>query len=65
MATKVGYGKTGWRATAWGELLSEYLGTLVLLAFGTGSVAVAVVGLTMSGRTVVIFQGAGGWMLIG
>jgi glycerol uptake facilitator protein len=57
-------GKTGWRATTWGELLSEYLGTLVLLAFGTGSVAVAVVGLTMSGRTVVIFQGAGGWLLI-
>jgi glycerol uptake facilitator protein len=65
MATKVRYGKTGWRATAWGELLSEYLGTLVLLALGAGSVAVAVVGLTMSGRTVVIFQGAGGWMLIG
>lgn len=64
MTTTVRYGKTGWRATTWGELLSEYLGTLVLLAFGTGSVAVAVVGLTMSGRTVVIFQGAGGWMLI-
>ncbi len=57
-------GKTGWRATVWGELLSEYLGTMVLLAFGAGSVAVAVVGLTMSGRTVVIFQGAGGWLLI-
>jgi len=57
-------GKQGWRATPWGEVFSEYLGTLVLLAFGTGSVAVAVVGLTMSGRTVVIFQGAGGWMLI-
>lgn len=57
-------GKTGWRATLWGELLSEYLGTLVLLAFGTGVVAVAVVGLTMSGRTTVIFDGAGGWLLI-
>ncbi|PSR26551.1 MAG: aquaporin [Sulfobacillus thermosulfidooxidans] len=58
------HGKTGWRATTWGELLAEYLGTLVLLAFGAGSVAVAVVGLTMSGRTIVIFQGAGGWLLI-
>jgi glycerol uptake facilitator protein len=57
-------GKTGWRATTWGELLSEFLGTLVLIAFGDGVVAVAVVGLTMSDRTVVIFQGAGGWLLI-
>ncbi len=64
MATERRIGKQGWRATPWGEVLSEYLGTLVLLAFGTGSVAVAVVGLTMSGRTVVIFQGAGGWMVI-
>lgn len=57
-------GKTGWRATVWGELLAEFLGTFVLLAFGAGSVAVAVVGLTESGRTLVIFQGAGGWLLI-
>jgi len=57
-------GKTGWRATAWGELLSEFLGTFVLLAFGDGVVAVAVAGLTMSGRTPVIFAGAGGWLLI-
>ncbi len=64
MAGKNTMGKRGWRATAWGELLSEFLGTAVLLAFGAGSVAVAVVGLTMSGRTLVIFQGAGGWMLI-
>lgn len=64
MEQQIGIGKSGWRATAWGELLSEYLGTLVLLAFGAGVVAVAVVGLTMSGRTSVIFQGAGGWLLI-
>ncbi len=57
-------GKCGWWAAAWGELFSEFLGTVVLLAFGAGSVAVAVVGLTISGRTLVIFQGAGGWMLI-
>ncbi len=56
--------KVGWRATVWGELLSEFLGTMVLIAFGTGVVAVAVVGLTESGRTLVIFQGAGGWLLI-
>lgn len=64
MRQQIGIGKKDWRSTAWGELLSEYFGTFVLLAFGTGVTAVAVVGLTMSGRTAVIFQGAGGWLLI-
>lgn len=53
-----------WRYGLAGDLLSEFLGTFVLIAFGTGCVAVAVVGLTMSGRTSVIFEGAGGWLLI-
>ena len=53
-----------WRLGIAGELLAEFLGTFVLLAFGIGCVAVAVVGLTMSGRTSVIFDGAGGWLLI-
>lgn len=57
--------KSGWRAKSiWSEMLAEFLGTMVLLAFGAGVVAVAVVGLTESGRTLVIFQGAGGWLLI-
>uniref|UniRef100_A0A832ATZ8 MIP family channel protein n=1 Tax=Desulfurella acetivorans TaxID=33002 RepID=A0A832ATZ8_DESAE len=57
--------KSGWRAKSiWAEMLAEFLGTAVLLAFGAGVVAVAVVGLTESGRTLVIFQGAGGWLLI-
>lgn len=56
--------KNRWRTTIWGEFLSELLGTGILIAFGAGVVAVAVVGLTESGRTLVIFQGAGGWMLI-
>lgn len=56
--------KLGWRTTVWGEVLAEVLGTCILIAFGAGVVAVAVVGLTESGRTLVIFQGAGGWMLI-
>jgi glycerol uptake facilitator protein len=31
-----------WRRTVWGELLAEFLGTLVLIAFGDGVVAMAV-----------------------
>lgn len=46
-----------------GECLSEFLGTFVLLAFGDGSVAVALVGLPQSGRQVVPF-GAPNWILI-
>ncbi|HET9108321.1 MAG TPA: MIP family channel protein [Steroidobacteraceae bacterium] len=57
--------KTGWRARSiWSELLAEFIGTFVLLAFGAGVVAVAVVGLPESGRTPVIFAGAGDWLLI-
>ncbi|HEX7390824.1 MAG TPA: MIP/aquaporin family protein [Acidiphilium sp.] len=57
--------KHGWRAQSlWAELLAEFLGCVVLIAFGDGVVAVAVAGLPESGRTLVIFQGAGGWLLI-
>jgi glycerol uptake facilitator protein len=56
--------KRGWRATLWGELLSEFLGVFILVTFGLGSVAMAIVGLTESGRTTAIFNGAGDWLLI-
>jgi len=46
-----------------GEALSEYLGTLVLIAFGDGVVALAVVGLPQSGRQAQLF-GASNWVLI-
>ena len=50
-----------------GELMAEFFGTLVLIAFGDGVVAVAVAGLPGSGRTggpTTIFVGVGGWLLI-
>jgi len=57
--------KRGWRSSSiFAEMLSEFLGSAVLIAFGDGVVAVAVAGLTESGRTPAIFQGAGDWLLI-
>jgi glycerol uptake facilitator protein len=63
-----GEGRTVGRITGiWGELLSEFFGTFVLIAFGDGVVAVAVAGLPGSGRTAgptTIFLAAGDWLLI-
>jgi glycerol uptake facilitator protein len=56
------------RGGLWGELLAEFLGTFVLIAFGCGSVAMAVAALPGSGRTAgptTFFLGAGDWLLIG
>ena len=50
-----------------GELMAEFLGCFVLIAFGDGVVAVAVSGLPGSGRTAsvtTIFNAAGDWLLI-
>ena len=56
-----------WRKTIWGEFLSEYLGTFVLIAFGDGVVAMAVAALNQSGRAATdhtIFLASGDWLLI-
>jgi glycerol uptake facilitator protein len=54
----------GWRATVWGELASEFLGTFVLIAFGDGVVAMTVAALNQSGRGTEIFAASGDWLLI-
>src|SRR5919198_5709906 len=54
-----------WRQTTAGELLSELIGTFVLICFGDGVVAMAVAGLNQSGRGTMIFQASGDWLLIG
>ncbi|MEO6880485.1 MAG: MIP/aquaporin family protein, partial [Mycobacteriaceae bacterium] len=51
----------------WGEVLAEFFGTFVLIAFGNGVVAMTVVALPGSGRTsgpTTFFVGASDWLLI-
>jgi glycerol uptake facilitator protein len=63
-----GEGRTVGRITGlYGELMSEFLGCIILISFGDGVVAMAVAALPGSGRTAgptVIFQAAGDWLLI-
>jgi glycerol uptake facilitator protein len=63
-----GEGRTVGRITGlWGELLSEFFGVFVLIAFGDGVVAMAVAALPGSGRAATpttIFLAAGDWLLI-
>src|SRR5699024_12682848 len=54
-----------WRQSTWGDLLSEFIGTFVLIALGNGVVGLAVVGMYGSGRAEEIFVAAGDWMIIG
>jgi glycerol uptake facilitator protein len=51
------------RQTTVGELLAEFLGTAILIILGCGSVAVAVAGLSGSGRQADGF-GAANWLII-
>jgi glycerol uptake facilitator len=57
--------RASWRQTTLGELLSELLGTFVLICFGDGVVAMAVAALNQSGRGTDIFVASGDWLIIG
>jgi glycerol uptake facilitator protein len=63
-----GEGRTIGRISGlYGELLSEFLGVFIIIAFGDGVVAMAVAALPGSGRTsgpTVVFDAAGDWLLI-
>lgn len=56
--------RAAWRRTTPGELVSEFFGTFILIAFGDGVVAMAVAALNQSGRGTQIFQASGDWLLI-
>lgn len=63
-------GRTGhsrrwrWQQTTAGELVSEFLGTFVILAFGDGAVAMVVAALNQSGRGSKPFVGQADWLII-
>jgi len=59
------HARASWRRTTLGELLSELLGTFVLISFGDGVVAMAVAALNQSGRGTEIFAASGDWLIIG
>jgi len=54
----------GWRQRVPGELVSEALGTAIIILFGCGSVAMTVAALNQSDRGKQAFAASGDWLLI-
>jgi glycerol uptake facilitator protein len=53
-----------WQQSQVGELVAEFLGTMIIILFGNGVVAMAVAALNQSDRGGQIFQASGDWLLI-
>ena len=53
-----------WQQSTLGEHVAESLGTMVLILFGDGVVAMAVAALNQSDRGKSIFAASGDWLLI-
>lgn len=58
------WSRHGWARTICAEMLAEFIGTAVLIAFGDGVVAMAVAALNQSGRGTQSFVASGDWLLI-
>jgi glycerol uptake facilitator protein len=53
-----------WQQSQFGELVAEFLGTMIIILFGNGVVAMAVAALNQSDRGGQIFVASGDWLLI-
>lgn len=53
-----------WQQSTLGELVSEFLGTFIIIAFGDGVVAMVVAALNQSGRGKIPFATEADWLLI-
>jgi glycerol uptake facilitator protein len=54
-----------WQQTALGEMVAEFLGTMIIILFGNGVVAMVVAALNQSGRGPKPFVAQADWLLIG
>jgi glycerol uptake facilitator protein len=53
-----------WQQSTLGELVSEFIGTFIIICFGCGVVAMVVAALNQSGRGKVAFASEADWLLI-
>ncbi len=56
--------RRGWHESTAGDLVAEFLGTMIILAFGCGSVAMAAIALPGSGRGDAGLASSADWLVI-